>query len=315
MSTETEAVCSERLRTDEVGPRPWSRGGRAGLTLSAMGFRAKLDAVAIRRPERSDSIMSTIIRPAPPRVIHYPDNDGNAMAENTLQFEWIVTIEGGLAALYRNDLDVFVAGDLLWYAVEGNPKIRTAPDAMVVFGRPKGRRGSYKQWEENGIAPHVVFEVLSPGNRAGEMERKFQFYERHGVEEYYIYDPDRGDLVGWLRVDHILQEIPDMSGWTSPRLGIRFEPGDGPDNLAIIRPDGQRFLTFVELSQRAESAEELADAERQRADEQARLADAERQRADEQARLADAERQRADEQAQVAARLAARLRELGIDPD
>ncbi|NEX15989.1 MAG: hypothetical protein C1943_04960 [Halochromatium sp.] len=28
-----------------------------------------------------------------------------------------------------------------------------APDLFVVFGRPKGRRGSYRQWEEDGIAP------------------------------------------------------------------------------------------------------------------------------------------------------------------
>ena len=65
---------------------------------------------------------------------------------------------------------------------------------MVAFGRPKGYRGSYKQWEEDGIAPQVVFEILSPGNRRDEMVRKFAFYERYGVEEYYIYDPDTGDL-------------------------------------------------------------------------------------------------------------------------
>jgi Uma2 family endonuclease len=60
-----------------------------------------------------------------------------------------------------------------------------APDAMVAFGRPKGHRGSYMQWRGGGIAPQVVFEVLSPDNRAGELARKFQFYERFGVEEYY----------------------------------------------------------------------------------------------------------------------------------
>ena len=35
------------------------------------------------------------------------------MAENTLQVQWIVTIKGGLEAIYRNDSNVFVAGDLL----------------------------------------------------------------------------------------------------------------------------------------------------------------------------------------------------------
>jgi Uma2 family endonuclease len=71
-----------------------------------------------------------------------------------------------------------VAANLLWYAVEGKPAIRGAPDIFVVFGRPKRLRGSYKQWEEGGIAPQVVFEILSPGNRPGEMQRKFAFYEQ-----------------------------------------------------------------------------------------------------------------------------------------
>ena len=128
---------------------------------------------------------------ASPTPIHYPDSDGKPLSENTLQFQWIVTLQGGLDDLFRDRPDVFVAGDLLWYAVEGHPDVRQAPDAMVAFGRPKGYRGSYMQWVENNIPPQVVFEVLSPGNRAGEMIRKFDFYERHGVEEYYIYDPDR----------------------------------------------------------------------------------------------------------------------------
>lgn len=37
---------------------------------------------------------------------------------------------------------MFVAGDLLWYPVEGDNVTRAAPDAMVVLGKPKGDRGS-----------------------------------------------------------------------------------------------------------------------------------------------------------------------------
>ena len=237
--------------------------------------------------------MSTFISPPQPAIV-YPDSDGQPMSENTLQFKWIVTIEGGLDALYRDDPNVFVAGDLLWYPVEGKPTIRTAPDALVVFGRPKGYRGSYKQWEEDGIAPQVVFEVLSPGNRAGQMERKFQFYDRYGVEEYYIYDPDHGDLVGWRRVGSILEDIPEMASFVSPRLGVRFEAGEGPDNLKIINPNGEQFLTYLEaIAQR----------------------DAERRRAEEQTRRAEEQTQRAEEQTQRAEILAKRLRELGVDPD
>lgn len=114
-------------------------------------------------------------------AIVYPDTDGKPMGENTVQFQWIVTIEGNLQSQFRNDLDVFVAGDLFWYPVQGKPGIRAAPDVLVAFGRPKGHRSSYMQWLEGGIPPQVVFEVKSPGNTEEEMDDKFDFYDRHGL--------------------------------------------------------------------------------------------------------------------------------------
>jgi Uma2 family endonuclease len=217
-------------------------------------------------------------------AIVYPESDGKPMADNTRQFEYIVTIKGGLDALFRHDPDVFVAGDLLWYPVEGQPKIRIAPDVLVAFGRPKGDRGSYKQWQEGGVAPQVVFEILSPGNTTVEMSDKFDFYQHYRVEEYYIYDPDRGELRGYLRQGEQLRGVPSMEGHVSPRLGVRFELVNG--ELHLFGPDGRRFPTFVEM------AAEL-DRERQQAEQ---------------------ERQRAEQERQRAERLAALLREHGIEP-
>ena len=194
------------------------------------------------------------------------------MSDNTKQFRWIVTIQGGLDSLFKDNPEVFVAGDLLWYPVEGDNKTRIAPDAMVIFGRPKGdspeatlcERGSYLQWQEDNIPPQVVFEVLSPGNRLGEMLKKLKFYERYGVEEYYIYDPDREDFSAWLRSGEELEEIEQLNGFVSPRLGIRFEPK--PTGLEIYRPDGQKFATYVELDEQRENAIALATQQTQRAD-------------------------------------------------
>jgi Uma2 family endonuclease len=209
----------------------------------------------------------------------YPDSDGQPISDNTKQFRWIVLIKENLEILYAHDPQVFIAGDLLWYPVEGRPDIRVAPDAMVIFGRPKGDRGSYKQWEEENVTPQVVFEILSPGNTVLEMNRKLLFYQHYGVLEYYLYDPDSINLGGFIRGDgSILEEISEMQGWISPQLGIRFELAES--DLVLYRPDGRRFLTSVELNQRAEQERDRADSA----------------------------------QAQVN-RLAARLRELGIDPE
>jgi Uma2 family endonuclease len=220
------------------------------------------------------------------------------MAENTLQFEWIVTIKENLEVMFVDRPDIFVAGDLLWYPVEGDPKKRTAPDAMVAIGRPKGYRGSYKQWEEGGIPPQVVFEVLSPGNRLPALIQKFKFYERYGVEEYYTYDPDVNDLAGWHRLGNELVEIAEMNGWTSPRLGIRFDCS-GPD-LHIYGPDGKRFLTFVEVEQQRKALAKERDQAAQERDQAAQ----ERDQAAQELRV---ERDRAE-------RLAAQLRSLGVEP-
>jgi Uma2 family endonuclease len=243
----------------------------------------------------------------PPRTdIVYPDSDGKPMADNTLQFRWIVTIQGGLDAWFRQDPNVFVAGDLLWYPVEGNNKLSAAPDVMVAFGRPKGYRGSYRQWEEGGIAPQVVFEILSPTNRPADIIGKFRFYDRYGVEEYYLFDPETQRLEGWLRDGDELQEIEHIDGWISPRLGVRFDLSD--DELRIFRPDGRPLITYVELATEAEQAYQRADYERQRAEH-------ERQRAEHEQQRAEHEQQRAEQERQRVERLIAQLRAAGVEPD
>ena len=92
--------------------------------------------------------------------IIYPETDGEPMAQNTKQAEVMMTLKENLDALFADRDDVFVAIDRFWYPVQGHPEIRQAPDVMVVLGRPKHHRGSYKQWEEEDIPPQVVFEVV-----------------------------------------------------------------------------------------------------------------------------------------------------------
>ena len=200
-----------------------------------------------------------------PEII-YPDSDGNPMSDNTKQYQWIVKIKENLEILFASNPDVFIAGDLLWYPVEGSVKTCQAPDVMVVFGRPKGDRGSYKQWLENNIAPQVVFEILSPGNRTKEMAQKMLFYQRYGVEEYYVYVPDTIELVGYLKNQEWLEEIEEINNWVSPRLGIRFEltADNLGDELKIYYPDGRKFLTSIELNQQMEQEKQRADQEQQK---------------------------------------------------
>lgn len=197
--------------------------------------------------------------------VDYPDSDGLPMSDHTRQFRWTVYIKEGLEWLFVDEPAVFVAGALLWYPVEGDNQNRQTPDVLVAFGCPKGDRGSYRQWEEGNIPPQVVFEVLSPGDTLSGMSRKHRFYERFGVEEYYLFDPDRQDLAGFLRQGEHLEPVDEMSGWVSPRLGVCFGLADDGE-LVLVRPNGQPFEGYEALARRAEKERQRAEKERQRAE-------------------------------------------------
>jgi Uma2 family endonuclease len=250
----------------------------------------------------------------PSGAVVYPDSDGKRMAENTKQYEWIVTIKGNLDVLFRDRADVFVAGDHLIYAVQGDPKKRRAPDVYVAFGRPKGHRGSYKVWEEGNVFPQVVFEILSPKNTAEEMRKKKLFYRVFGAEEYYVIDPEPTVPTLDVFVRQGRRFVPRKAdGFVSPRLGIRFQ-FVGPD-LVLTNPDGSRFLSFLEFGQLAADERQQAEAEKKRAEAEKKRAEAEKKRADSAEVRADAEAARAVAEAATRAKLAAKLREMGVDPD
>jgi Uma2 family endonuclease len=239
-----------------------------------------------------NEIMSTDLTVVP--NIEYPDDDGLPMSDNSLQSYWIVTIHSNLDAIFAE------------YPVEGRPSIRFGPDVFVVFGRPKKYRGSYMQWTEDDTPITVVFEILSPGNRDEPMDAKKKFYERYGVEEYYVYDPHSHGLDGFLREDERFVAVANMNGWTSPLLGIRFDLS-GAD-LVIFDPTGVPFRPAQAAIRGERQAQRELQASKRREKAAKRRADEEKQRAEEELQRAEAEKLRAD-------RLAEKLRQLGIDPD
>ena len=222
------------------------------------------------------------------------------MVWSTIHYQWLTFLKDGLELCFAKQPDVFVAGDLMWYPVEGRPDICVGPDIMVIKGPGKGHRDSYRQWVEGGYAPDVVIEVLSKGNTAKEMVDKMAFYESHGVAEYIVFDPEDTSLQIWCRdASGPLKHVDEPQGWTSPALGITF--WTAPGTMHAILPDGSRMRTRAEDAARGEMEHQRAEEEKQRAEE-------EKQRA-------EAEKERADSESLTARRLAAKLKELGIDPD
>jgi Uma2 family endonuclease len=232
--------------------------------------------------------------------LHYPTSDGEPMAESTLQWDWIVLLKQNIDRMLRFPENTLIASDNLIYPVRGNTRICIAPDVYIAFGRPRGVRPCYKVWQEDNIFPQVTMEVMSPSNTLREMEAKRLFYERYGVEEFYIVDPEADEVMIYIRRDNELVHVETPMEFVSPRLGLRFRWNDQKE-LEVVGSDDQVFYSY-------QHSEELAEAERGRAE-------IERERAYKERQRAEVERQRAETAITVKEKLAAKLRELGIDPD
>jgi Uma2 family endonuclease len=217
-----------------------------------------------------------------PVQIEYPDEDGKPMAEGDIQRKYMLYVTDVLGIYFQSRLDVYVSGNLFIYYEQGNPESVVAPDVFVVFGVDNKDRRSYKTWEEQDKTPDFVLEITSKTTRTKDQGAKKGIYAFLGVREYFQYDPT-GDYL-------------------NPQLqGLRLADGNYFPVATNTLPDGTVSLLseVLGLELQVKSGEmRFYDA----ATRQKLLSHEEEAAA----------RQEAEERAQ---RLAAKLRELNIDPD
>ena len=217
-----------------------------------------------------------------PTQIEYPDEDGKPMAEGDIQCSYLTYARNVLRIYFQNRPNVYVSGNLFIYYEQGNPEAVVAPDVFVVFRVNNCDRRSYKTWEEQDKTPDFVLEITLKTTRTKDQGAKKGIYAFLGVGEYFQYDPT-GDYL-------------------NPQLqGLRLADGNYFPVVTNTLPDGTVSLVS-----------EVLGLELQVKAGEMRFYDA----ATEQKLLSHEEeaaaRQQAEEKAQ---RLAAKLRELNIDPD
>lgn len=225
----------------------------------------------------------------PPIIIDYPEEDGQPMAESDQTREYLIYATKVLNLFFQNRSDVYVSGNLFIYYEEGNPKSVVAPDTFVVFGVENRQRKTYKVWEENNKVPDFVLEITSKTTRSQDQGAKKGIYAYLGVQEYYQYDPT-GDYL-----QPPLQGLRLVNGNYLP-----VETTTSPDGTLVLPSSilglelhliGKEMRFFDPVTQQLLLTHEEQAAARQTAEERA---------------------QTAEERAE---RLAAKLRELNIDPD
>jgi Uma2 family endonuclease len=218
-------------------------------------------------------------------TIFYPSSDGKPVAETYLHLYALLTTLEVLKQYLRGRRATVLGNQFLYYA-EGFPRLRVAPDVMVIFDVEPGGRDNYKIWEEKQV-PVVIFEMTSKSTKNEDLVEKKNLYERLGVREYWLFDPKgewiKSQLRGYRLQGDNYQLITDDR---SEPLQLRIEVEK--TLIGFYREDtGEKLLM----------PEELADAL------------AQEKLAKDRERLA---KEQAEEQIE---RLKAQLRSLGVDPD
>ncbi len=234
----------------------------------------------------------TTTKTHPESTTLYPSSDGKPVAET---YDHLYAILTTLEVLrqYLQGRQATVLGNQFLYDIEAFPKLRVAPDIMVIFEVEPGGRDHYKIWQE-GQVPSVIFEMTSKGTQTQDLEYKKELYEGLGVEEYWLFDP-KGEwiseqLKGYRLQAETYQIITDNR---SQVLKLRLAVED--KLIGFYREDnGEKLIISDELVE-ALQREVLA-----------------RKKAEELAEKEAIARQKAEERVE---RLAQRLRGLGVDPD
>ncbi|MGA1284900.1 MAG: Uma2 family endonuclease [Prochlorothrix sp.] len=215
---------------------------------------------------------------------------------------------------------IFMGTDLNLYYDSRHPRWHKRPDWFLVLGVPRSRqqqdlRWSYVVWDE-GRSPFLAVELLSPGTEAEDLGRtlrdaqqpptKWEVYEQIlRIPYYVVFDRYTNQLRAFELVGTHYQalSLSESKLWLEEielGLGVWFGEYQQTQGLWLRWYDAQGDWLPTPAEQ--------AETERQRAETERQRAEAERQRAEAECQRAEAERLRAD-------RLAAQLRQLGLDPD
>ncbi|BCL36180.1 Uma2 family endonuclease [Nostoc sp. MS1] len=229
--------------------------------------------------------MTSALSPNQRAEVFYPSSDGEPLAESYAHLCVLLATLEILRQYLQGQQATVLANQFLYYS-QGFPKLRVAPDVMVIFNVAPGGQDNYKVWEE-GQVPCVIFEMTSAGTKNHDQEFKKTLYEQLGVKEYWLFDPRdewvQGQLQGYRLRNDVYEPITDSR---SEPLGLRLQV-EG-ELIAFYREDtGEKLLNPTEQAQALREAQKRADAEA----------------------LA---RQQAEQQVE---QLKERLRSLGVDPE
>ncbi len=214
--------------------------------------------------------------------------------ESYLHLQQLLLLLKCLDWLWQEQTDYFAAGNLTIYYSPEQKKSQDfrGPDFFVVLDTERKPRKSWVVWEEGGKYPNFIIELLSNSTASVDRTEKKRIYQDiFRTPEYFWFSPDTLELIGFHLLNGEYEEIqPNEPGrlWSKQ---LQLFLGVYEQKLRFFTPEGELVPTPEESAQTEKQEREATQQELETAQQQLEV-----------------ERQQKD-------KLAAKLRELGIDPE
>ncbi|NJL00251.1 MAG: Uma2 family endonuclease [Spirulinaceae cyanobacterium RM2_2_10] len=243
--------------------------------------------------------------PVPPlaiaQLLPEPESDEPPLESDLHLFQVFLLLQG-LKWAWRDRQDFYATGNLTIFYSPNQDKSQDfrGPDFFVVLGADPRPRRSWVVWNEGGRYPNVIVELLSASTARQDRGKKKQIYQDiFRTPNYFWFDPQSGEeFAGFTLVNGRYEAIaPNEQGWLwSDQLQLYL--GKHAGKLRWFTAAGELLPIPEEDAEQAIAAAQ--DAQHQAAAAQQR---------------ADAAEQQAAAARSQQERLAAKLRELGVDPE
>ena len=229
--------------------------------------------------------------------------------DRVLQFPPLYRVIGILFEMYKDSPDVFATGDGFIFYDESDGNRRVGPDFLIAFGVDAvyirdSKMPNYLVWKI-GKVPDFVMEVASPSTAENDLGHKRELYERLGVQEYWRFDHNDGELYGqplagerlvdgeYKPYEISVDEDGSSRGYSELLDMVFYWDGDEFD---VLDPETGMTLHKITIAEARTQAAEARIAE-----EEARTQTAEARIAEEEARTQAAEARIAEEEARTQA--------------
>lgn len=67
-------------------------------------------------------------------------------------------------------------------------------------------------------SPDLIIEILSPGNKNHDLEIKKDIYEKFGIKEYFIVEPETKETITWYMQNKKFVKQPSVKGMITAKL-------------------------------------------------------------------------------------------------